>query len=640
MSVCKYCGVTAPDGTDICRNCDMLLKIADSNIDSQAPANTPQTESPASHGTSEMLAAAEAAIKTDPKSDKSPEKAEKLKETLSGSQDHIRAAEENNPAAVKEPKADAAKTQNTAEDIIVTDNINISAAAEVHELAHLTTIDIKTDENEKSAEAAKAETTSHTDVLSDESEALAALAELSDTLDAEIAGYHENKEKSFPEIQERSKAHGSADAPAAENASSDEKTSAENDTEVKNDITEHTENSAYIPCEDTSSNISSAPGAPQKADTSKHTAGPSGSEAASDEGQDTPNTPEKESENVSSDETANSGEDGHIAEEKTGDEADSLSELPPEVLEAVAAVLGKGITDQPEKINRSEIPEKERQDAVKAKKSKLPGTIKTAIKKIAKTVTAAGKTVSAVLRKAKRSVISAAASAAGMISRAVKFLSDRKIIKSAEKIIKKLLALTAKAAIKTARFFMGTKYSDGMFTESEIKDNSLMACISYFPLMFPIPSILRPKSRYLRYHSICGAAETLCMAAVIFSQRLLCRVFRSIFTVTVNAESSFEHTALSRTGLSLISASELLSYTVIFIIFVSCIAMPIFGRKHSLAPDIFYKLAASACTRESENSPGGGQVCQPAEKKHIDKIRQTSGKTNDTDKNKPQGSNN
>ena len=182
---------------------------------------------------------------------------------------------------------------------------------------------------------------------------------------------------------------------------------------------------------------------------------------------------------------------------------------------------------------------------------------------------------------------------------------------------------------------MGTKYPDGMFTEAEIKNNTITACIAYFPLMFPIPSILRPKSRYLRYHSICGAAETLCMAAVIFAKRLICHILRNIFTVTVNAGSSFEHIALSHTGRYLISATEIISYIIIFVIFISCIAMPVFGRKHSLAPNIFYKLAESVYTRDSEQCRTESSDANRVQNSSRDEAVNKKDKTNDAQKNKP-----
>lgn len=109
---------------------------------------------------------------------------------------------------------------------------------------------------------------------------------------------------------------------------------------------------------------------------------------------------------------------------------------------------------------------------------------------------------------------------------------------------------TAFAAFPEENRAVFIRKADGknMFKQSDLEKNPIFLCIAYFPLMFPVPAILNPRSHYSRYISLCGAVLTVADLAVLLFCRFLCNILRTVFTNTVNMGTSFEHMALSYTG--------------------------------------------------------------------------------------------
>lgn len=623
MSICKYCGGTAPEGTDICRNCGMLLKIADTNIDSDISADTSKAESTAPHDPTEMLAVAETANQTDTDLKATAEQVEISEETEYSERSDIPNTEAGNRSFDKTKKnaeIPSIEAENSAEHNKNADNSGDPDVTEVHELAHLTTIDIPENESGKSDTANKSEIQSSLGGMPG-TEELTTLAELSEMTKNDISASDTSEiaETSIEITPEKPDKAETSEPPASQEKRSLSEINSRtvNNTINSDNVPDCTENKVNNPAKDTDVKRDYESVTQKQFDTEIGTDIQNTDKTAS-EIPKILNTDEAPSYGIESDKNTS-------AEENSHDQTDNSSKLSPEIMEAVAAVLNQRLTE-PSSIEKSaDNSKKKTPDRKKEQAFKIAGDT---LKRIKKPFSEIIKVTASAIRKTAAGAISIADSAA----KAIHLFTERKAVRSAAAIAKKPFVLVKKAAIKTAHFFMGTKYPDGLFTESEIKNNTITACIAYFPLMFPIPSILRPKSRYLRYHSICGAAETLCMAAVIFAKRLICHILRNIFTVTVNAGSSFEHIALSHTGRYLISAAEIISYIIIFVIFISCIAMPVFGRKHSLAPNIFYKLAESVSTRDSDHeSSNTDRVQNSSRDDAVDK----KDKTNDAQKNKP-----
>ena len=182
MSICKYCGGTAPEGTDICRNCGMLLKIADTNIDSDISADTSKAESTAPHDPTEMLAVAETANQTDTDLKATAEQVEISEETEYSKRSDVSNTEAWNKSFDKSKKSTEIpdiESEDSAEHNKNADNSGDPDVTEVHELAHLTTIDIPENESGKSDTANKSEIQSSLGGMPG-TEELTTLAELSE----------------------------------------------------------------------------------------------------------------------------------------------------------------------------------------------------------------------------------------------------------------------------------------------------------------------------------------------------------------------------------------------------------------------------------------------------------------------------
>ena len=189
MSICKYCGGTAPDGTDICRNCGILLKIADSNIDKNISADTSEAESTAPHDPTEMLAVAETANKTDTdlkattNTVEIPEKAEYSERS---DMPNTESGDKSFSETKKSTVIPGIETEYNTEHNKNEDNSINPDVTEVHKLAHLTTIDIPENEGGKSDTANETEIPSSTDGMPG-TEDLTTLAELSEMTKNDIS---------------------------------------------------------------------------------------------------------------------------------------------------------------------------------------------------------------------------------------------------------------------------------------------------------------------------------------------------------------------------------------------------------------------------------------------------------------------
>ena len=160
------------------------------------------------------------------------------------------------------------------------------------------------------------------------------------------------------------------------------------------------------------------------------------------------------------------------------------------------------------------------------------------------------------------------------------------------------------AAKKFALFLAGKPIGKDKFDQSDLEQNPMLLCIAYFPLLFPVPAILNPRSHYARYISLCGAVLTAADIAVLLLCGLVCNIWSTLFTHTVNIETSFEHVALSYTGFRLISVTETIALILIFIMFIHFAAMPIFGRMNPFAPELLYKLSRPRTHKENVSKAG------------------------------------
>ena len=158
---------------------------------------------------------------------------------------------------------------------------------------------------------------------------------------------------------------------------------------------------------------------------------------------------------------------------------------------------------------------------------------------------------------------------------------------------------------KTALYLSGKPIGKNMFKQSDLEKNPIFLCIAYFPLMFPVPAILNPRSHYSRYISLCGAVLTVADLAVLLFCRFLCNILRTVFTNTVNMGTSFEHMALSYTGYRLISLTETIGLFLIFIMFVYSAAMTIFGRMPNFASERLYRLSFPQNNKENASGANG-----------------------------------
>ena len=198
--------------------------------------------------------------------------------------------------------------------------------------------------------------------------------------------------------------------------------------------------------------------------------------------------------------------------------------------------------------------------------------------------------------------ISVNAKADNTVSHSGTLLKSIKRIEKASARVGRLLRLFLK---KTALYLSGKPIGKNMFKQSDLEKNPIFLCIAYFPLMFPVPAILNPRSHYSRYISLCGAVLTAADLAVLLFCRFLCNILRTVFTNTVNMGTSFEHMALSYTGYRLISLTETIGLFLIFIMFVYSAAMTIFGRMPNFASERLYRLSFPRNNKENDSGANG-----------------------------------
>ena len=130
-----------------------------------------------------------------------------------------------------------------------------------------------------------------------------------------------------------------------------------------------------------------------------------------------------------------------------------------------------------------------------------------------------------------------------------------------------------------------------MFEKGDTEAYAVSACIARIPLMFPIPLILHPHSRYARYSSACGAVNTLIAVAAVLADRLLRMLWRAVFTTTVNRGTSFEHVALNPTGIRVMAATDTVFLALIILFVAYSIFIAALGHRHPLAPRFLYRVA-------------------------------------------------
>ena len=118
--------------------------------------------------------------------------------------------------------------------------------------------------------------------------------------------------------------------------------------------------------------------------------------------------------------------------------------------------------------------------------------------------------------------------------------------------------------------------------------------------MFPIPLILHPRSRYARYSAACGAAVTLAAAIGVLADRLLCMLWRSVFTTTVNRGTSFEHVTLTSAGIQAITVTDTVFLTIMILFVAYSVFVAALGHRHPLAPRLLYRVAMIGEGRGSE----------------------------------------
>ena len=139
---------------------------------------------------------------------------------------------------------------------------------------------------------------------------------------------------------------------------------------------------------------------------------------------------------------------------------------------------------------------------------------------------------------------------------------------------------------------LGAPHHELMFNRGDTGAYAPSACIARIPLMFPLPLILHPHSRYARYSSACGAAVTLVSMLAVLADRLLCLLWRTIFTTTVNRGTSFEHVALTSTGIEAIALTDTIFLAILILFVAYSVFVAALGNRHPIAPKLLYRIAA------------------------------------------------
>ncbi len=153
---------------------------------------------------------------------------------------------------------------------------------------------------------------------------------------------------------------------------------------------------------------------------------------------------------------------------------------------------------------------------------------------------------------------------------------------------------------RAGKFLLGTPHHPLMFNRGDAEAYAASACVARIPLMFPIPLILHPRSRYARYSAACGAAVTLAAAIGVLADRLLCMLWRSVFTTTVNRGTSFEHVTLTSAGIQAITVTDTVFLTIMILFVAYSVFVAALGHRHPLAPRLLYRVAMIGEGRGSE----------------------------------------
>lgn len=82
------------------------------------------------------------------------------------------------------------------------------------------------------------------------------------------------------------------------------------------------------------------------------------------------------------------------------------------------------------------------------------------------------------------------------------------------------------AVDKTKNFFFNTTDESTLHDQEDVAQNKVLALVSYLHYFFFIPMIIKPQSRYLRFHGNQGLTLFICSIALAIVHVILCAVFR------------------------------------------------------------------------------------------------------------------
>lgn len=81
------------------------------------------------------------------------------------------------------------------------------------------------------------------------------------------------------------------------------------------------------------------------------------------------------------------------------------------------------------------------------------------------------------------------------------------------------------AVDKTKNFFFNTTDESTLHDQEDVAQNKVLALVSYLHYFFFIPMIIKPQSRYLRFHGNQGLTLFLCSLALAIVHAVLCTLF-------------------------------------------------------------------------------------------------------------------
>ncbi|MGN0550453.1 MAG: hypothetical protein ACI4I4_01245 [Acutalibacteraceae bacterium] len=88
------------------------------------------------------------------------------------------------------------------------------------------------------------------------------------------------------------------------------------------------------------------------------------------------------------------------------------------------------------------------------------------------------------------------------------------------------------AVDKTKDFFKNTKDETSLHDEQDIQQNKILALVSYLGYFFFIPMIVKPQSRYLRFHGNQGLIFVLCSLGLSIIHGIIISILSAISVAT------------------------------------------------------------------------------------------------------------